>query len=745
MKNPSKDTALPYLLATTSCIVFLLTPYIWGNLILPRTEELNYSLYPLVLWSRQLMAGEVPFWFPDGALGIPWPIPHTMSHTPLVALFAVLPVYKALAGLLAVHIAIQAFFTIRLSQYFGLTPVTSIVVLLSVLLAAPMEYLIPSDAAAVYMSWALLPVVLYALLRLLEPATPAQTLGYAILLGTVVGYGILNGHVGVFSTHVLGMALIAVLQPRALLRRWYVFLLAALLALGIGTEKIYLLFHELPRFGEDTVRLQYTFGQKPYFIFWNLFLKPFVPTLNVLSEGYWNTFINQNSMSRTFTFGSPLCAILLLCGFIRFLRGRALLGNAPLERAMWLTLAACFLIQFVPTGFLPVFISASWTFRDPAILIALLLAGVLCDQWLRQVVRPATLNSFLGIHVVLLLVCAAIFTFGPNWRSPIVGAHTDLYNALSTKGEAFPLQRIIRENLACKEDHVRCRELTKRVAYDGRAAFAAHNNYSKEAELGLHLNVLPLHGLQEASYLTKGLSLDAIHPSQSKPYGMITTLRFAGYNYHPGAFDWVQESPALLDLLGIRMVVGMDDPRFESRGFERISVINPQASRPEDVLVLYKNPRAFPRAFFVSHDLLGKVRPNAQCPASSTFLTCMDVSPITYDTDPWRDPVHVQDRLNGLTLSFALSSQPRILLITTMWRPEWQTHGGELSSFHGLMRLIVPAQVTSITLDYVPTQLIAARTVSLTSLALTILGLLLAFVFARRSEASSDLYVKGPP
>ena len=737
MKHLFKHTALPYLLVTTFCIVFSLAPSLWGNLILPRTEELSYSLYPLVMWSRQLMAGEVPLWFADGALGIPWPIPHTMSHTPLVALFALLPVYKALASLLAVHIAIQAFFTIRISQYFGLTRATTIVVLLSVLLAAPMEYLISSDAAAVYMSWTLLPVVLYALLRLLEPAPAAQTLGHVILLGAVVGYGVLNGHVGVFSTHILGLALIAVFQPRALLCRWYVFLLATLLALGIGAEKLYMLAEELPYFGKDTARLQYTFGQETYSIFWNLFLKPLVPTFSMFSDGYWNLFIEKNSMSRAFTFGSPLCAILLLCGFIRFLRGRALLDNASLERALWLTLATCFLIQFVPTKFLPVFISASWTFRDPAILIALFLAGVLCDRWLRQVMRPAHLSALMGIHTLLLLICATIFTFGPNWRSPIIGMHTELYNALSSNGEEFSLPRMIRESLKCTEDPARCSEMSKRVVYDGRAAYAAHRG--SDAGVGLHLNSLPLHGLQEVSSLTKGLSLDAIHPSQSMPYGMITTLRFANYTYHPGAFDWVQKSPALLDLLGIRIVLGMDDPSYHAHGLERISIINPQEAKTENILVLYKNPRAYPRAFFVPDDLLLKVQADRQCPANATFLTCMDVSPITNNADPWRDPVHVQDRINGMILTFAPSNQPRTLLISNMFRPQWKAHGGELSSFHGLMRLTVPAQENSVTLDYVPTQLIAARVISVTCLTLTIIGLLVAFGFAHKWETFKGL------
>ncbi len=727
-----KHAWLSYTLSAVFCIGFVLAPYASESLILPRTEELNYSLYPLVLWSRQILSGGVPMWFPDAGLGIPWPIPHTMSHTPFSVFFSVLPVYKALAALLAVHIVFQAYFTVRVARYLGLSSLTTAAVLFSVLLAAPIEYLVPSDAAAVYLSWTLLPAALYAILRLLDPAPFLQSLGYAALLGAVVGYGILNGHAGVFSTHILGLALVAALQPQRLLYRWHFFLLAIVLALCIGSEKLYLLFRELPYFGE-TVRLQYTLGQPVGSVLWNIFLKPLVFPLD---GGYLRALVERNAVSRTLTFGSPLCAILLLFGAVRFIKDGGAGANRPLERALWVALSACFVVQFVPTSFLPVFISASWTFRDPAILIGLLLAGCVCDRWLRNETRRAKVYALLSAHLMLLMVSAAVYTYGSNWRNPVVGASTALYDALGTPGEEFPLYKMIRENLACAGEASRCAELTRRVVYDGRAANAAH--YGKQAETGLHLNALPLHELQEVSYLTKGLSLDAIHPSQSKPYGMITTLRFAGYTYRPRAFDWVRESPSLLDLLGIRIIVGMDDPIYESRGFERLGVLKPEGTSPDDVLVIYKNPRAFPQAFFVPLESLLKVRRSEGCPDRAAFLTCLDVSAIVRNLDPWRDPVHVEHRANGLTLSFAPSGERRQVLITSMFRPEWRVGGGELSSFHGLLRVTVPAGAESATLDYFPIRLILARTVSLTSLVVSILGLLAVFGLRHRALGNME-------
>lgn len=724
---------ITYCLLTITCSIgTLLAPYYWGDLILPRTEELNYSLYPLVIWARQLLSGTTPFWFSDAGLGVPWPIPHTMSHTPLVSLFAILPVYKALSVLLAVHIAIQAFFIIRICDYFQLSLATSLVVLCSVLLAAPIEYLVSSDAAAVFMSWTLLPAILYSILKIIQTADRIQSLGYAVILGIATGYGILNGHLGVFSTHVMGIALIAIFQPQSLMRKWYLFLIAAIISIGIGAEKIYALLHELSIFGENSIRMQYSFEQKPAAAFWNLFLKPLVLSINTPVQDYWNILIKQNMLSRTFTFGSPLCSILLISGFIRFLKGSSLNLPGSLERAMWLTLSACFLIQFIPTNFLPVFISASWTFRDVGILIALFLAGILCDQWLRKVISQTLLNILMSLHVILVICCALIFTFGSSWLTPTAGIKSDLYNQISINGGNFPLQQAILKGLICTKDSPNCSGLTKRVAYDGLATNAAH--YGKEVGSGLHLNALPLNGIQELNYLTKGLSLDSIHPSQSTPYGMITTRRFNRYTYQPNEFDWVQESPALVNLLGIRFIVGEDSPIYKFSGLEKVDEI----IFSNNYLALYKNHAAFPRAFFVSSRSLSNVQLNSRCPESATHLTCMNVSSITENTDPWQTPINVQDSVDAITLSFKPSNQARIILMTTMWRPEWRAISGELSNFHGLMQVSVPANLNNIRLDYVPYGFIKARIVSIVCFILALITLLFSFIFWPRFKNSSS-------
>jgi hypothetical protein len=703
------------------CISFLLLPYLYANLHLPRVEELNYSLYPLILWAKQLLNGSVPTWFSDAGLGIPWPIPHTMSHTPLMLLFSILPIYVALAILLMVHIALQSFFTLRLCSYFKLTPLISAVILMSVLLAAPMEYLVASDAAAVYLGWTLLPMMLYTLLKLLSSTDPKHLFGYASLLAFSVGYGILNCHTGVFSTYLLSISLVALFQPKPLILRWRWFLFAALLSLGIGAEKLYILLYEMSYFDSNTKRLQYNFGQSFYSGFWNFFLKPLVPSKLIFSQNYLDILIKKNSVSRTLTFGSPIFALLLSIYAIFFLWYKKKWYKIPnLQKAMWLTLVICFLAQFTPKALLPNFISASWTFRDPAILIGILLAGILCNEWLRPHLNKASFHWLLTIHILLLTMSALFFHYNVNWRTEGLGKSSGFYNSLSSENTKYPLYEMLDRALECHEVKIACKEQTRRVVYDGLAASYAFSG--KLVDTGLLLNSLSLHGFQEVSFLLKGISVDSIHPSQSKPYGMISTHSFSDYRYVLNTYDWVRESPALLNLLGIRAVIGEDLDIYLENGLTRIGILNPSPTNSTRRIAVYSNPHAFPRAFFVNEFDLAKVKHNKKSNPGDNSLTSIDVSPLVRSTNPWLYPVHINEVGSQILMTFAPSAQSRTLLLNSMWRPEWRSDGEKIDSFYGLIKLTIPPNSSSVVLEYRPYFFIFARWLTFLCIGIAVLS-----------------------
>lgn len=679
------------------CIAFLYAPYFSSGILLPRTEELNYSLYPLIIFAKNILAGNIPAWLFDAGLGIPWPIPHTMSHTPLAILFGLLPVYKALGILLATHTCIQAYFTIKLCEYLKLSLLTTSAVLISILLAAPIEYMIVSDAAAVYMVWTLLPLILFSIIKLLEPLPLLQSLTYTGVLAATLGFGILNGHIGVFSTHVIGLGTLIFFQPTAFKRRWPWFVLVGFLAIGMGSEKLIFLMNELSYFGHQTARLQYTYDKNIDHLLWNFFVKPFVFPMHILDSNYWSLVINQNYRSRIITLGSPLCAFLLLAfGLKTFIRGIQPMPNKAKIQIFWYTFCTCFLLQFIPLSALPFFISASWTFRDPATLFGLLLAGTLCEFWLKPNLNNKLFNVLLLTHLLLVIMSALIFQYGPNLQPTKIGEAVKVYNDISQGRGNFLIHEILERAVECPVGAERCDPTQKRVMYDGLAAQLAHDGVM--VKTGLHLNSLPIFGFQEVSYLTKGISLDSIHPSQSKPYGMISTLQFSNYHYQPSQFNWIKESQSLVNLFGIRIIIGDKDAGYESNGLTYIGSIS--TPNPAKSLGIYSNPTAFPIAFFANPRLLDEVAKKNVCPNDSTYATCQDFSTVTSGTDPWKAPIQTNTGTDSIELKFEPSEHERSIVVSNMWRPEWVTAQGKLSPFFGIMRVDIPPNQSFVELKY---------------------------------------------
>jgi len=102
----------------------------------------------------------------------------------------------------------------------------------------------------------------------------------------------------------------------------------------------------------------------------------------------------------------------------------------------------------------------------------------------------------------------------------------------------------------------------------------------------------------------------------------------------------------------------------------------------------------------------------------------MDVTSITESTNPWNDPIYVEGGNELISLTFLPSSQPRSLLLNSMWRPEWRTNDADLSSYYGLMKLIIPAGKEHVALNYLPERMLYARSMTLLFLAVSLLGIL---------------------
>jgi len=689
-------------MAVLSVAAFVGSPYLVQRLVLPRTEELSYSLFPLVLWARQLLQGVVPQWQPALGLGVPWPIPHTMSHTPFVWLFAVLPVFSALAVLVVGHSVFQGYYVLRLARDQRWSLVVTLVVLVTVMLGAPLEYLLQSDAAAVFVAWTLLPGILYYVTQLLASeatweTTPRRLITAAIALGLIVGYGVLNTHLGMFLSQVLGVSVLAVLQPARLWERRYLVALSIVVAVAVGAEKISMFANELRYFPNELVRLQYGAHGSTLHSVWNLLARPlvvgdFAGSLQAATE----RVVTANLVSRTLTFGCFVFGWIVLAACLSLRRIRTSKARALVTAAFIIN----FLLSFLPKALLPSLLSASWTFRDPAMLFGVILAADYCDRVLRPRLSRPLLLGLLGIQVLGALGSGFVFLYG-NQLLPSIGGHSvQQYNALASTISVTKLDSLLREAMRCEEADKQCAELSRRYVLSGAAMMSAERGLDVDA--GLLTNVGSVRGFEDVSAVAKGISLDTIHPSQSLPYGLITGDGFRVFRLEASDFDWTRDNRALLDLLGIRAVVGTVTTGRAACPQVGLLRTEPRGETPIP-LAVFRNPDAFPRAFFVDPSALDHATRRPGCSAEHS-LTCLDVAAVTPQILPWQDPIHVEGTGDRILLRVTPHARSRTALVSVMWRPEWSAsaHGTPVGvkTQWGLLRLEVPPNVTEVELLY---------------------------------------------
>lgn len=244
-------------------------------------------------------------------------------------------------------------------------------------------------------------------------------------------------------------------------------------------------------------------------------------------------------------------------------------------------------------------------------------------------------------------------------------------------------------------------------------------------------NVGIVHDMEEVSFISKGISQDKIHPSQTLPYGLITGERFREWRYTvKEQRDWTIQDQSLLTFLGIRALIAVTD--------EHVTIPNlikgqPIIARDGTILSVYRNDSVLPRAFFVESKQLEAVQPRSNC--SATHLTCLDLSTLVPLITPAVRPVKIRQGQDQIDLNFPKADQIQELILTIMYRPEWTIKPESPSiqpvSFHGIIRIAIPPGVDGLSIEYRPLGRMIARTVSIYTLLLAF-GILIVLSWPRK-------------
>lgn len=669
------------LIASLVSIVVCLSPYLFEGLLLPKSEDFEYTLVP-TLFSNQArsLMGTVT-WNWQVGLGSPWPLRIGMDNSPFYWVLEHFPLYRAVAIVTAIHMTAAYAALIGVYRFYGLRIEYAILGATIYILAPTLEVLYNSDAYAVYYTALFLPILFRCLLGVLQARHLVAKTIWAVLLGLAGGLAIRDGHIGVLPIYVVAILIFLVATGRTVVKSTPFGVLSACLTLYIGWDSLGFLLHEASLFSPAAPRMQDPLHNGIGGIFQGLFLWPtfgLLPPSSIFPSEIFDNWARNQALIRNVAVG-PILSILLIWNARNLWADDRL---KPLFIAGWLTL----LIMAIPLSWLPSSISASWPLRD-FVNLSFCICGLytLQTEELRDGLRRRLLVAQIGI-VVLAIIPLVFRPYVVNDRGYF---SSGLYSRIA--GRDFETDYIA----ALKEGTKDTKVHFPRIAASSRAW--ANMDVETGIDRGIINNISILSGFSEVTFVAKGISFDSIRTSAAKPYGTIVGSLVGDWALTPGNFDWITDDQALLTLLGIEVIVATEKDAPKAPFLQKYRTIT---TRDGFTYVFYKNRNTLKPAFFVENPKALDAHPT-RC--KEEILVCYDVKNII--SSKQNNVRNISYTGSSMTIDIAPETESRLLLVTYMNREglvitDEQHRTLPAKAWAGLVAVTVPAGSSQINLRY---------------------------------------------
>lgn len=672
---------------------FLAVLLIYGPV---NVEQYHHSHPSVRIFHRSLLQGHVLFWTSSLGFGTPLPLGENLAFHPLMLLEPLISLRWVLRSFWWLHLTLGGFFMLRVARMFAVAPAIAKVAAFSFLLSpVTINYSYTDDWPSVFVGWTLLPLVIELTLRTAD-REHGRWIRPAALLALVLAFLLWNSHLGHLFAWGLPLGAVVVVATAAHPRTLARFGLVVLAAMAATSGRLFALWHELQLYPPDLEK----WTQAP--LGWGDWLRQlFRPVdmtlLSALRNDHLGVALRTWWDSMSFVripflgFAFSLAALWALVVVSR--RG------AVSERGRWpLALAVGFgvsvALSMVPAQSILRAASGMWQFRDAAILLGLLLAGIGLTG-LRSAGRHDLVRKALLIQVVQVLLVAV---------PPIETAlrHRD-------RGTDFYRGERDAELAAWIEDATG--GASSRVLVSPGIGRILMQERTHLAELGLLAigDLEPL-GLRPVNGYFKNVSMDAVYPSFKVLGGMI------------GTDAELVTATTNLDVLAVDYLLSLsDETSLDVSGFVSAAPELPLTSGGG--LRLLRNPDAWPLANVFDPAVLdARLEPRAVCDLPGLF--CRDLSPLgRYRLDVRIALDRGEDRFE---LDLEPGPEPRVVVTSFLYRPEWRAVSGRgeplrtVEVADALLSVEVPAGVTKISLEHRP----LLRRALLGAGALVVLGLI---------------------
>ncbi len=641
---------------------FLLSGYCFGALA--DAEDFNSTAVTTRLFFAALSRGENPFWTDLFGFGLPQPFRISLIQHPLGFLFALLQPLAAVKAIVAIQGVLGAVAVYALCRRFRMAPrIAGICVVSWALSWTSVEYLYYDDFFSAFLSWCLYPVVALAMVALAEESDSRRTLALGAALGTSAGLLIATGLISHVLSYLLVLAVFALAQAPALIKRWRAVFLAGALCAVIASGIVWLLVSEASRSSSDAARIMHL-NPGPFQHLGSMFGLHFAEAIGRESVAEFSRVVLADP-HRTIGFG-PVAAIAALAAVPMRLGP----GVFPVKAAF---LAAVAFMLLPPAAYVNV-ISATWVFRDGVNLFGVLLFGL---AMARLFERPA-LRRAVVVASAAQMILVLTMSLPPWLRMIDTARHPDR-----------------RPNLAVLAKGDLALELRAVAGTGGRILMSPALDIRRRSLFadGMVANTGALHGLRIVNVWARGIATGSLSPERALLEG----------NVAPPASNFAD--PAFLEVLAIRYVLSSDGEKA-APGLELIGAMPLRAG---DRALVWRNAHPWPAVAEIAPEAGDRILPIRPMCEHDRFL-CSDFTEARKALRSFPTG-HVVQEGGRIRFRTAPASEDRTLLINSWYRPEWTSIDERVEVvpvFGQMLGVTLPAGAAEFTLAYRPIGLMAA-------------------------------------
>jgi hypothetical protein len=654
-------------------------------IVLPPDDEGLFLVANPTLFQAHRLFTDYPLWNPFVEFGGPHPGSQSLIFHPFLLVVRFASLAFSIGLLYQVQYWIGLLATWAVCRYLVLHRWIAAVCVFTFALSSVSIQLLSDFWPDFWVAWTLSPLLLLLLLKLLDSETTRALAFFSVAAGLCAALMILDGHLGVFPTLGLGFAAFLLGNGRRVVRIWpWIALGLGVLGAAAGT-RIFDIALEKAR--STTPHSQQVYGfDLPHFLFYPLFEGPEGP--------------------RNVAFGGPFVALAVV-GLL-WLRGPRRFGWG-----LRVAVAASFVAWFLPVDWLAA-VSGNWMYGQPLTLFSIFLAGsALHALWERFPRFRLGLLALVGLQMAILAYGFYRDVYDPGLERARSYLRGDRAPTLKSTFKDQEIYRYFEQ----RPDHAATRVLMTKGARD--RIWRTMSDYQWPA--------WGWHGLRLANGQFRGADVSEFELTKEALHGEIRG--------EPGLWaepDDLERASAVLDVLNIGYVLARPGERLARslvpvRRFAIPAGLSTNDVLPATQILVYRNPKHWGDAVVVSQQAKEldsfAARPGCRIPG----LLCDDLSAIV----SLRRPGVTGQRWSGRTLDVRLagSAQPRVLMVSQLYRPGWRARLSDGQTvdgyrlFGGVTGFDIPPGVRAAEVFFHPTARIAFVVLSWATLFLAVVFL----------------------